>query len=145
MGLLTLIQIPCHHALANEIALNLKWCIGLKHFFNINFGIGIIRKLLFCLYFRHISPCFYSNFDQESSLDVEQQALPIEIWVKTQGDMSKIQTKKVVFLFSSSKINKYYFIIFTIILLIFLGGPFWVEISSNDYSISKTAIMAFVV
>ena len=26
-----------------------------------------------------------------------QRALPIEIWVKTQGDMSKIQTKKVVF------------------------------------------------
>ena len=26
-----------------------------------------------------------------------QWALPIEIWVKTQGDMSKIQTKKVVF------------------------------------------------
>ena len=26
-----------------------------------------------------------------------QQALPIKIWVKTQGDMSKIQTKKVVF------------------------------------------------
>ena len=27
-----------------------------------------------------------------------QWALPIEIWVKAQGDMSKIQTKKVVFL-----------------------------------------------
>ena len=26
-----------------------------------------------------------------------QRALPIEIWVKTQGDMSKMQTKKVVF------------------------------------------------
>ena len=26
-----------------------------------------------------------------------QRALPIEIWVKTQGDMSKIRTKKVVF------------------------------------------------
>ena len=35
--------------------------------------------------------------------------------------------KKVVFFFSSSKINKYDFII----LLFFLGGPFWVEISSN--------------
>ena len=30
----------------------------------------------------------------------------------TKGDMSKIQTKKLVFFFSSSKINKYYFIIF---------------------------------
>ena len=32
-----------------------------------------------------------------------QRALPIEIWVKTQGYMSKIQTKKVVFFFSSFK------------------------------------------
>ena len=60
-----------------------------------------------------------------------QRSLPIEIWVKTQGDMSKIQTKKVVFFFSSSQINKYYFIILTIILLSFLGGPSWVEIFSN--------------
>ena len=45
MGLLTFIQIPCHHVLANEIALNLKYCIGVKHFFNINLGIGIIKKL----------------------------------------------------------------------------------------------------
>ena len=51
MGLLTFIQIPCHHLLANEIFLNLKYRIGLKHFFNINLGIDIIKKLLFCLYF----------------------------------------------------------------------------------------------
>ena len=66
MGLLAFIQIPCHHVLANEIALNLKYRIGLKHFFNINLGIGIIKKYFFCLYFL----------------------------VKTRGDMSKIQTKK---------------------------------------------------
>ena len=48
---LTLIQIPCHHVLANEIDLNLKYHVGLKHFLNINLGIGIIKKLLFCLYF----------------------------------------------------------------------------------------------
>ena len=72
MGLLTFIQIPCHHVLANEIALNLKYYIGLKHFFNINLGIGIIKKnYFFCLYFRHISSCFYSNLDRESSLDAE--------------------------------------------------------------------------
>ena len=46
-----------------------------------------------------------------------QQALPIEIWVKIQGDMSKIRTKKSSFFHSSSKINKYYFIILTIVLL----------------------------
>ena len=68
ISLFSLIQIPCHHMLANEIALNSKQRIGLKHFFNINLGIGIIKKTtFFCLYFRHISPCFYSNFDRESS------------------------------------------------------------------------------
>ena len=51
MGLLTFIQIPCHHVLANEIALNLKYRIGLKHIFNINLGIGIIKKLLFLFVF----------------------------------------------------------------------------------------------
>ena len=72
MGLLTFIQIPCHHVLANEIALNLKYRIGLKHFLNINLGLGIIiKKYFFCLYFWHISPCFYSNFDRESSLNAE--------------------------------------------------------------------------
>ena len=33
-----------------------------------------------------------------------QQALPIEIWVKTQGDMSKIRTQKVVFFFLPPKL-----------------------------------------
>ena len=33
-----------------------------------------------------------------------QRALPIEIWVKTQGDMSKIQTQKVVFFFLPPKL-----------------------------------------
>ena len=47
MGLSTLIQIPCHHVLDNEIGLNLKYRIGLKHFFNINMGIGIIKKTTF--------------------------------------------------------------------------------------------------
>ena len=51
MGLLTLIQIPWHHVLANEIALNLKYRIGLKQIFNINLGIGIIKKLLFLFAF----------------------------------------------------------------------------------------------
>ena len=47
MGLLTFIQIPCHRVLANEIYLNLKYRIGLKHFFNINLGIGVIKKTTF--------------------------------------------------------------------------------------------------
>ena len=51
MGLLTLTQIPCHHVLANEIDLNLKYCIGLKNFFNINLWIGIIKKTIFLFVF----------------------------------------------------------------------------------------------
>ena len=30
-----------------------------------------LKKTIFCSYFRHISLCFYSNFDRESSLDAE--------------------------------------------------------------------------
>ena len=33
-----------------------------------------------------------------------QRALPIEFWVKTQGDMSKIRTQKVVFFFLPPKL-----------------------------------------
>ena len=33
-----------------------------------------------------------------------QRALPIEIWVKTQGDMSKIRTQNVVFFFLPPKL-----------------------------------------
>ena len=58
MGLLSLIQIPCHHVLANEIALNLKYRIGLKHLFNINLGIGIINKTTFLFVFLTYLPMF---------------------------------------------------------------------------------------
>ena len=62
MGLLTFIQIPCHHVLANEIALNLKYRIGLKQIFNINLGIGIIKKLLFLFVFSTYLPVFLLKF-----------------------------------------------------------------------------------
>ena len=64
MGLLTLIQIPCpcHHVLANEITLNLKYRIGLKHFFNINLGIGIIKKPTFLFVFLTYLPVFLLKF-----------------------------------------------------------------------------------
>ena len=51
MGLLTFIQIPCHHVLANEIALNFEYRIGLKHFFDINLGTCIIKKTTFLFVF----------------------------------------------------------------------------------------------
>ena len=54
MDLSTLIQIPCHNVLANEIALNLKYRIRLKQFFNINLGIGIIKKLLLFVFLTYL-------------------------------------------------------------------------------------------
>ena len=62
MGLLTLTQIPCHHVLANEISLNLKYRIGLKQSFNINLGIGIIKKLFFLFVFSTYLPVFLLIF-----------------------------------------------------------------------------------
>ena len=62
MSLLTLIQIPCHHVLVNEIALIfLGYLIGLKQFFNINFGIGIIKKTTFFVHIFDISPCVFTQ------------------------------------------------------------------------------------
>ena len=61
MGLLTLIQIPWHHVLANEIALNLKYRIGLKQIFNINLGIGIIKKTTFFVCIFDISPRVFTQ------------------------------------------------------------------------------------
>ena len=71
MGLLKIIQIPCHHVLSNQNALKFKKGAPLKKFFNINLGIGIIKKNTFFVRIFDISPC-----------------------VKTQGDMSKIRTRK---------------------------------------------------
>ena len=61
MGLLTFIQIPCHHVLSNEIALNLKYRIVLKHVFNINLGIGIIKKSTFFNCIFGISPRVFTQ------------------------------------------------------------------------------------
>ena len=47
MGLPKIIQIPCHHVLANQNVLKLKKRAPLKQFFNINLGIAIIKKTTF--------------------------------------------------------------------------------------------------
>ena len=70
MGLPKIMQIPCH-VLANQNSLKFKKRAPLKQFFNINLGIGIIKNYFFCSYFRHISLCFYLNFDQERLLDAK--------------------------------------------------------------------------
>ena len=61
MGLLTLNQILGHDVLANEIGLNFKYHIGLKHFFNTNLGIGVIKKnyLFICIF--DISPRVFTQ------------------------------------------------------------------------------------
>ena len=51
MGLPKIIQIPCHHVLANQNSLKLKKGAPLKQIFNINLGIGILKKLLFLFVF----------------------------------------------------------------------------------------------
>ena len=60
MGLPKIIQIPCHHVLANQNGLKFKKGTPLKQFFNINVGIGIIKKLLFFRIF-DISPCVFTQ------------------------------------------------------------------------------------
>ena len=65
MGLLTLIQIPCHHVLANQNDLKLKKGAPLKLFFNINLGIGIIKKTTFFVRIFDISPCVFTQFSIE--------------------------------------------------------------------------------
>ena len=61
MGILTLNQILGHDVLANEIGLNFKYHIGLKHFFNINLGIVIIKKTTFFIRIFDISPCGFTQ------------------------------------------------------------------------------------
>ena len=65
MGLLTLNQILGHDVLANEIGLNFKYHIGLKHFFNINLGIGIIKKTTFFVCIFNISPYVFTQISIE--------------------------------------------------------------------------------
>ena len=61
MGLLKIIQIPCHHVLANKNALKLKKGAPLKQFFNINLGIGIIKQTTFFVRIFDISLCVFTQ------------------------------------------------------------------------------------
>ena len=61
MGLPKIIKIPCHHVLANQNYLKLKNGAPLKQFFNINFGIGIIKKATFFVRIFDISPCVFTQ------------------------------------------------------------------------------------
>ena len=61
MGLPKIIQISCHHVLANKITLKLNKGACLKQFFNINLGIGIIKKTTFCVRSFDIYPCVFTQ------------------------------------------------------------------------------------
>ena len=61
MGLPKIIQIPCHNVLANQNALKLKKGTPLKQFFNINLGIGIIKKTTFFVCILDISPRVFTQ------------------------------------------------------------------------------------
>ena len=129
MGLLTLIQIPCHHVLPNEIALNLKYRIGLKHFLNINFGIGIIERTtffvcIFDIYLRVFTQILIERARWMQNLILHPTSSPNKNLSKNTMRYVENTNKKSSFFLSSSKINQYYFIILTIILLFSLGGPF---------------------
>ena len=65
MGLPKIMQIPCHHVLANQKDLKLKNGAPLKQFFNINLGIGIIKKTTFFLCIFDISPCVFTQISIE--------------------------------------------------------------------------------
>ena len=59
IGLPKIIKIPCHDVLANQNDLKLKKGALLKQLFNINLGIGIIKKLLFLFIFLTYLPMFF--------------------------------------------------------------------------------------
>ena len=62
MGLPKIIQITCNHVLANQNALKFEKGAPLNQFFNINLGIGIIKKTTFLLVFLTYPPLFLLTF-----------------------------------------------------------------------------------
>ena len=56
-----MIQIPCHHVLANQKYLKFKKGEPLKESFNINLGIGIIKNTTFFVCIFDISPRVFTQ------------------------------------------------------------------------------------
>ena len=61
MGLPKIIKIPCHDVLSNQNTLKLKKGAPIKQFFNINLGIGIIKKTTLFVRIFDISPCVFTQ------------------------------------------------------------------------------------
>ena len=67
MGLPKIIQIPWHYVLANQNDLKFKKGAPIKKKFNINLGIGIIKKTTFFVHIFDISPCVFIQISIERS------------------------------------------------------------------------------
>ena len=65
MGLPKIIQIPCHHVLANQNAFKLKKGAPLKQIFNINLWIGITKRTTFFVRILDIYPCVFTQISIE--------------------------------------------------------------------------------
>ena len=76
MGLPKIIQIPCHHVLANQNALKFKKGAPLKQFFNINLGIGIIKKTTFFVRIFDISPYVFTQISIRRARSMRNQIPP---------------------------------------------------------------------
>ena len=62
MGLLKIIQIPCHHVLANQNALKFKKGAPLKQFLKYKFGDRYHKKTIFLFVFSTYLPVFLLKF-----------------------------------------------------------------------------------
>ena len=60
-GLPKIIQIPCNHVLSNQNDLKFKKGAPVKQIFNINLGIGIIKRTTFFVHIFNISPCVFTQ------------------------------------------------------------------------------------
>ena len=82
MGIPKIIQIPCHHVLANQNDLKFKKGAPLKQFFNINLGIDIIKKKLFLFVFLTYLPVFLLKFrsGQLIGCGIKFRIQPVPTW-----------------------------------------------------------------
>ena len=61
MGLLKIIQIKSHHVLSNQNSLKFNKGAPLKQIFNINLGVGIIKKTILFVCIFDIYPCVFTQ------------------------------------------------------------------------------------
>ena len=92
MGLTKIIKIPCHHVLANQNDLKFKRGAPLKQIFNINLGIGIIKKTTFLFVFSTYLFVFLLKFRSGEDIGCENKFC-IQ-WVPTQHTFDGTPTPK---------------------------------------------------